>query len=109
VLAGPGLPDGVYLQTKNPDLGKFWRALAWKRLVYSKGVWNKLRPFGIFYGHLVILWQFGTFSTVLVYCVEKNLATLYDSYSFNSLRMLFLLGERKYTKWGAAMAQWYLE
>jgi hypothetical protein len=30
----------------------------------------------IYYGHLVILWQFDIFSPVLVYCVEKNLATL---------------------------------
>jgi hypothetical protein len=38
---------------------------------------------GIFYchlvqfnGHLVILWSFGTFPPVLVYCTKKNLATL---------------------------------
>jgi hypothetical protein len=32
--------------------------------------------FGRFYGHLVILRQFEIFPPVLVYCVEKNLATL---------------------------------
>jgi hypothetical protein len=44
---------------------------------------------GVFFGHsgyftiiwyflviLVMLWQFGIFSLVLVYCVKKNLATL---------------------------------
>jgi hypothetical protein len=36
---------------------------------------NILRPFGTFYGHLVILWQFDIFSPVLVY--KKNLATLF--------------------------------
>jgi hypothetical protein len=31
---------------KNPNLGKFWRALEWERLVYSLAIWNILRPFG---------------------------------------------------------------
>jgi hypothetical protein len=35
----------VYFRTKNPNLGKFWRALEWKT--------NILRTFGIFYDHLV--------------------------------------------------------
>jgi hypothetical protein len=26
----------AYFQTKNPNLGKFWRVLEWKMLVYSK-------------------------------------------------------------------------
>jgi hypothetical protein len=44
-----GLPDGRY-----PNLGKFWRALHWKLLVSFYGhFWYILRPFGIFYGHLV--------------------------------------------------------
>jgi hypothetical protein len=30
----------VYFQTKNTNLGKFWRALEWKRLVYSMAIWN---------------------------------------------------------------------
>jgi hypothetical protein len=36
----------VYFQTKNSNLGKYWRALEWKRLVYSM-------PFGIDYGRRV--------------------------------------------------------
>jgi hypothetical protein len=44
----------VYFQTKNPNLGKFWRALHWKRLVYFMAIWNILRTFGIFYDHLVL-------------------------------------------------------
>jgi hypothetical protein len=39
-------------------------------------IWNIWRSFGIFYGRLVMLWLFGIFSLVLVYCVENNLATL---------------------------------
>jgi hypothetical protein len=35
----------VYFQTKNPNLGKFWRALDLKMLIF-------LWPFEIFYGHL---------------------------------------------------------
>jgi hypothetical protein len=45
-------------------------------LVYYMGIGNILQSFGIIYGHFVILWQFGIFSLVLVYCVKKNLATL---------------------------------
>jgi hypothetical protein len=41
-------------QTKNPNLGKFWRALKWKRLLYSLAIWKILQPFCTFYGHLVI-------------------------------------------------------
>jgi hypothetical protein len=39
-------------------------------------IWYNLWPFGIIYGRLVMLWQFGIFSHVLVYYVKKNLATL---------------------------------
>jgi hypothetical protein len=43
---------------------------------YYVAFWNILQPFGIFYDHLVIWWQFGMFTPVLVYWVKKNLATL---------------------------------
>jgi hypothetical protein len=34
----------TYFQTKNPALGKFWRALEWKlRMEYFKVIWNILR------------------------------------------------------------------
>jgi hypothetical protein len=44
--------------------------------LYSMAIWNIIRPFGIFSGHLVISWQFGIFSLVLVCSIKKNLATL---------------------------------
>jgi hypothetical protein len=44
----------VYFQTKNPYMGKLWRALKWVRLVYSFAIWNLLLPLGTFYGHLAI-------------------------------------------------------
>jgi hypothetical protein len=59
----------VFFQTKNPNLGKFWRAFKWKMLEYFMAIWNILRPFGIFwyifpFGKLVIIWyifpRFGT-------------------------------------------------
>jgi hypothetical protein len=43
----------VCFRTKNPNLGKFWRVLRWKMLVYFMDTWSILRSFDIFYGHLV--------------------------------------------------------
>jgi hypothetical protein len=45
----------AFIQTKNKNLGKFWRDLQWKILVYFKAIWYILRSFNIFYGHLVYL------------------------------------------------------
>jgi hypothetical protein len=53
----------AYFQTKNPNLGKFWRHLQqWKVLVYFTAV-------SFFYGHLlyIFFWRFGTFYGYLVY------------------------------------------
>jgi hypothetical protein len=36
----------VCCKTKNPNLGKFWRAMEFKKLVYSMANWIILRPFG---------------------------------------------------------------
>jgi hypothetical protein len=41
----------VCFQTKNPNLGKFWRALGWKMLIYFMPNGNILQTFGIFYNH----------------------------------------------------------
>jgi hypothetical protein len=43
----------VYFQTKNPNLGNFWRALQFKMFVYFVDIWSTLQPFGIVYGNLV--------------------------------------------------------
>jgi hypothetical protein len=57
----------VSFQTKNPNSGKFWRALDWKILRYFMTICNILRTFGIFYNHLVgTLCLFATFFPVLV-------------------------------------------
>jgi hypothetical protein len=38
----------VCFQTQKNNLGKFWRALEWKILVYFMVIWNILRSFRIF-------------------------------------------------------------
>jgi hypothetical protein len=43
----------VCFQTKNLNLGKFWRTLEWKMLKYFMAIWNILWTLGIFYDHLV--------------------------------------------------------
>jgi hypothetical protein len=65
----------VPFQTQNPNLGKFWRALDWKMLIYLMAIWNILQTFGIFYDNS-ILCSFGTFFPVWVIFTKKNLATL---------------------------------
>jgi hypothetical protein len=63
---GPGLPDGLF-SNKNPRLGKFWRVLEWKMLVfydyleYFTSIWYYLWPFGMIFGHLVLFSQIGMF------------------------------------------------
>jgi hypothetical protein len=50
----------VYFQTKNPNLGKFWRGLEWKMLAYTisilniciRAIWYILWPLG----NLVAIW-----------------------------------------------------
>jgi hypothetical protein len=55
----------AYFQTKNPNLGKFWRVLEWKIVIFSVVIWNILLPCGIFLlinvkfcGYLVYYYQF---------------------------------------------------
>jgi hypothetical protein len=58
----------VYFHTKNPDLGKFCRAMQWKMLVFYMTIWSilwlfiyipSLWPFGLFYDYLVNFFRFG--------------------------------------------------
>jgi hypothetical protein len=43
----------VCFQTKNSNLGKLWRVLLWKILLYFMTVWPILRPLEIFHFHLI--------------------------------------------------------
>jgi hypothetical protein len=76
----------AYFQTKNPDLGKFWRVLQWKMLVfyiYAHLVYFTTIRYCYFatnryiYVVCMVIWYILTF---LVGCSEKNLATLYSMY-----------------------------
>jgi hypothetical protein len=66
----------VYFQTKNPNLGKFLRALDRTMMIYFMYIGNILRTFGVFYVNLVhtvlicyILCSFGTYCVHLVHIV----------------------------------------
>jgi hypothetical protein len=50
----------VYFQTKKKQLGKFWRALEWKSLVYFMAVWNLyiLWPFDDLVGYFLPFWYY---------------------------------------------------
>jgi hypothetical protein len=52
----------VCFQTKNPNLGNFWRILQWKMTVYFIDTWSILRSFVI-----GILWTFGIVRSNLEY------------------------------------------
>jgi hypothetical protein len=43
----------AYFETKNNNLGKFWRELQSKMLLYFMDSWSTLRSFGLFCGNLV--------------------------------------------------------
>jgi hypothetical protein len=43
----------VYFQTENPNLGKVWRVLQWKKFEYFIDIWSILCPFGTFCSNLV--------------------------------------------------------
>jgi hypothetical protein len=66
----------VWFQTENPNLGKFWRALDWKRLIYFMAIWTILWRFGYFMTIWYILYSFCAFFPVWVSRTKKYLATL---------------------------------
>jgi hypothetical protein len=63
----------VCFQTKNPNLGKFWRALEWKNagvfychLENCTAIWYILLPFG----NVVVIWYI--FLRFGILCQEKS-------------------------------------
>jgi hypothetical protein len=58
-----GLPDAIF-QTKNPNLGKFWRALQWKLMVCLHNVYL-LYFMDIWHTHIVVVWWFFQFGYVV--------------------------------------------
>jgi hypothetical protein len=68
----------VYIQTQNPNLGKFWRALSGKMvMIFFMAIWNILRTLVYFMTMWYILRLFGTFFRFWYHVhAKKNLATL---------------------------------
>jgi hypothetical protein len=62
-------------QTKNPNLGKFWRVLQWKILVDVMIIWSILLPMETFYGHLV--------DFVVIWYIFPHFGILYQGKSGN--------------------------
>jgi predicted membrane protein len=62
-------------QTKNPNLGKFRRALDWKMFIFVIAIWNILWRLGIFYDHLVHF--------VLIWYIFSGFGSLYQEKSGN--------------------------
>jgi hypothetical protein len=62
----------AYFQTKNPDLGKFWRVLQWKML-----------PFGLFYGYLVYFVAIWYMHFMAIWCIFPRFGMLYQEKSDN--------------------------
>jgi hypothetical protein len=63
----------VCFQTKNPNLGKFWRAFELKIVVYFMVIRNILRSFGVFlwpFGNVAVIWYIFTRFGIL--CLEKS-------------------------------------
>jgi hypothetical protein len=87
----------VCFQTKNPNLGKFWRALEWKMSIYFIAIWNILRTFGKCYDHLVhfvLIWYI--FSGVGI-TRQQNLATLHCGFP-DFLRIFFCIFSQRAEK-----------
>jgi hypothetical protein len=73
-----------YFQTKNPNLSKFWRFLQWKDVGNCLAIWYILRPFSLFFGHLVYF--------MCVVCTKKNLAALMATLIDGLVRLTSLKG-----------------
>jgi hypothetical protein len=70
----------IFKPPPQKNLGKFWRALEWKILVYfGMVIWNILRLFGTIYGYWV-MWYFVYFPRFGIMC-QANLATLFKWWS----------------------------
>jgi hypothetical protein len=72
----------AHFQTKNHNLGKFWRVLQWKmlvyfyvHLVYFRAIWSIFGPFGLF---LVLLVYF-----MVIWYIFSRFGMLYREKSGN--------------------------
>jgi hypothetical protein len=75
----------VYFQTKNPNLGKFWRSFDWKLLTNFMAICNILWTFGTFCVHFILcwyhaprkIWQPWTTGALLPTLNKRKLLTIY--------------------------------
>jgi hypothetical protein len=77
-------------QTKNPNLGKFWRALVWEMFKYFIATWKILWRFWVFYDHLVhflLIWFI--FSGFGIMYQEKSGNPGNDVYRFKKILPVF--------------------
>jgi hypothetical protein len=51
----------VYIKSKSPNLGIFWRAIEWKHLAQIMYIWYNVWPLGIVCGPLVYFYRYGMF------------------------------------------------
>jgi uncharacterized membrane protein YkvI len=70
----------VCFQTKNPNLGKFWRALEWKMVVCFMVIWYILWQFG----NVVVIWYI--FPCFGIFCQEKSGSPAAQIYWISSKR-----------------------
>jgi hypothetical protein len=76
----------VCFQTKNANLGKFWRVLQWKILVSFMTIWSVLWPLEIFHGHLVYFVVIGfIFTRFGILYQEKSCNPDMDAFSYKVL------------------------
>jgi hypothetical protein len=86
----------VYFQTKNPNFGKFLRALELKMWVYFTTIWNiysiwyNLWPFGIVCGDLVNFSHFGIFGRRKIWqpCLRSYIPRYNKKWCLASYRLL---------------------
>jgi hypothetical protein len=71
----------VYFQTKNPDLGNFWRPTEWKMFVKSNAVRGIVRSFGNLVVIFYISYQFGIY--VPIWYISTSFGILYHGKSGN--------------------------
>jgi hypothetical protein len=85
VYTGQGCQT-VCFQTKNPNLGKFWRVLQWKMMVYFMNTWSILWTLGIVRGNLVY-----TYFPFWYFVPRKILQPWYRAVAVHHDRMRWLL------------------
>jgi ABC-type long-subunit fatty acid transport system fused permease/ATPase subunit len=75
------LPDDIFLKPKQPNLGKFCRALELKMLLYYMVICNILKPFVLFYvwplGNVVAI--FSPFWHILSRKIWQDVAVIRDT------------------------------